>query len=107
MNKNMYESPVKFANLIDYQKDAVVSKTIIKKDVGTVTLFAFDKNQAISTHSAPFDALVFIVDGIAQITVDEKVNVLEKDQMIIMPKDIPHGVVAKQNLKMVLVMIKA
>ncbi len=94
-------------NLIDYQEKSVVSKTLINKDVGTVTLFAFDKGEGLSEHAAPFDALVYIFDGEAEITISGKPYHLKKDQMIIMPANEPHALKAIEKYKMMLIMIKS
>ena len=94
-------------NLIEYQKDSVVSKTIINKKAGTVTLFAFDKGQGLSEHTAPFDALVSIVDGEAKVTVLNNVYNLSKGEMIILPANKPHAVESVSRFKMMLVMIKS
>ncbi|MBX2945405.1 MAG: cupin domain-containing protein [Cyclobacteriaceae bacterium] len=93
--------------LITYQPDAVVSKTIIKKSTGTVTLFAFDKGQGLSEHTAPFEALVYLVDGEAEISVAGKPNVVMKGEMIILPANVPHALHALQPFKMLLTMIKS
>ncbi len=90
-----------------YQRNAIVSKEIIKKNAGTVTLFAFDKGQGLSEHTAPFDALVYIVDGIAEIIISGKSHTVKKGEMIIMPAQKPHAVKAERRFKMLLVMIKA
>lgn len=92
--------------LLDYQDDAVVSREIIKKDTGTVTLFAFDKGQDLSEHTAPFDAMVYIVDGSAQIIISGKSNKVKMGEMIIMPANKPHALKAIKRFKMLLVMIK-
>jgi len=94
-------------NLVDYQDGAVVSKEIIKKEKGTVTIFAFDKGQGLSEHTAPFDALVYIMDGSAEIYIAGKVNLLKTGQIIIMPANKPHALRAVERFKMLLVMIKA
>jgi len=94
------------AGLIDYQDRAVVSRAIINKAAGTVTLFAFDKKQGLSTHAAPFDALVCILDGKADITISGKTFHLKKNDAIIMPANKPHSVKAARKFKMMLVMIK-
>ncbi len=93
--------------LLDYQVDAVVSREIIKKDTGTVTLFAFDKGQGLSEHAAPFDALVYIVDGAAEIIISGKSNRVKTGEMIIMPANRPHALKAIKKFKMLLVMIKS
>ena len=95
------------ASLLKYQDDAIVSREIIKKDTGTVTLFAFDKEQGLSVHTAPFDALVYMVDGTAEIIISGKSNTVKKGEMIIMPANKPHAVKAIKKFKMLLVMIKA
>ncbi len=94
------------SDLLKYQADAVVSQEIVKKDTGTVTLFAFDKGQGLSEHTAPFDALVYIVDGRAEITISGKPSIVKKGEIIIMPADKPHALKAVQKFKMLLVMIK-
>ncbi|MDY0189100.1 MAG: cupin domain-containing protein [Desulfuromonas sp.] len=94
-------------DLVDYQADAVVSKTLIKKDAGTVTLFAFGQGQELSTHSAPFDALVYVVDGEVEITISATAHALTQGEMIILPANEPHGLKATKDFKMMLTMIKA
>ncbi len=94
-------------NLIAYQKDSVVSKTIIGKKTGTLTLFAFDKGQGLSEHTAPFEATVYLVDGEAEITVSGKIHVVKKGEMIILPANIPHALQALTPFKMLLIMIKS
>ncbi len=93
--------------MVDYQNGAVVSKEIIKKQTGTVTLFAFDKGQGLSEHTAPFDALVYIIDGEASITIAGTANTVKTGQMITMPANKPHALQAVQKFKMLLVMIKS
>ena len=94
-------------NLIDYQKRSVVSRTIIDKDIGTVTLFAFDVGQGLSEHTAPYDAMVLVVDGQAEITISGKAHTVAAGRMLIMPADEPHALKAEQAFKMLLVMIRA
>ncbi len=94
-------------NLIAYQKDSVVSKTIIGKKTGTVTLFAFDQGQGLSEHTAPFEAIVFMVDGEAEITVAGNPHLVKKGEMIILPANIPHALQALSPFKMLLTMIKS
>jgi quercetin dioxygenase-like cupin family protein len=93
--------------MLDYQAGSVVSRTIINKNVGTVTLFSFDKDEGLSEHTTPFDALVYILDGEAEITISKQVHTVKKGQMIIMPADEPHALKALKQFKMMLVMIKA
>ena len=92
---------------INYQDGAVVSKEIIKKQTGTVTLFAFDQGQGLSEHTAPFDALVYILDGEAVIAIAGTPHTLTSGQMIIMPANKPHALQAVKKFKMLLVMIKS
>lgn len=99
--------PGNLENLIAYQQDSVVSKTIIVKKTGTVTLFAFDKGQGLSEHTAPFEAIVYLVDGEAEITVDSNPHVVKKGEMIILPANIPHALQALSPFKMLLTMIKS
>lgn len=94
-------------SLIEYQDDAIISKEIIKKKTGTVTLFAFDKGQGLSEHIAPFDALVYILDGKAEISISGKLSDVKMGQIIIMPANEPHALKAIERFKMMLVMIKA
>lgn len=98
---------LKVEGLIEYQNGSVVSREIIRKETGTVTIFAFDKGEGLSEHTAPFDAMVQIVDGVAKITISGKENVLEKGDMIIMPANEPHALVALEKYKMVLTMIRS
>jgi len=92
--------------LVDYQDGSVVSKEIIKKEKGSVTLFAFDKGQGLSEHTAPFDALVYVFDGKAEITIAGKPVPVEAGQMVIMPADKPHSLKAVERFKMLLVMVR-
>jgi quercetin dioxygenase-like cupin family protein len=94
-------------DLAVYQDGAVVSKEILKKQTGTVTIFAFDQGQGLSEHTAPFDALVYIVDGHAEITISGEPHQLKEGEMIIMPGGKPHALKAIQKFKMMLVMIRS
>ena len=93
--------------LVEYQEGSVVSKEIIKKETGTVTVFAFDKNEGLSEHTAPFYAMVQVIDGTLELTIDGELFTLTKGNMIIMPANIPHALHAKERFKMVLTMIKS
>ena len=93
-------------NLVNYQDGSVVSRTIIEKETGTITLFAFDQNQGLSEHTAPFDAMVYIVDGAAEIIISEQKHELRAGEAIIMPADEPHASQAKERFKMLLIMIR-
>lgn len=91
---------------IDYAKGSVVSKTLIKKDSGNITLFAFDSGQGLSEHTAPFDALVYILDGEAEITIGGHAQNAAAGEMLVMPANITHALYAKKPFKMLLVMIR-
>jgi quercetin dioxygenase-like cupin family protein len=93
--------------LIDYAADSVVSKTILDKSVGTITLFAFDKNQRLSEHTAPYHAVVQVVDGKGIFTIDGKDIEAAAGQLLIMPANVPHAVYAAEKFKMLLTMIRA
>jgi quercetin dioxygenase-like cupin family protein len=104
---NLFARAMSLAGSIDYQQDAVVSKTLIAKKTGTLTLFAFDGGQGLSEHSAPYDALVYIFDGEAEITIGGKENIVKNGEMIILPANIPHALKALIPYKMLLIMIKS
>lgn len=92
---------------IAYQADSVVSKTLINKQAGTVTLFAFDAGQGLSEHTAPFDAMVYILDGEAEVIISGTSHVVKNGELIIMPAHEPHALKANQQFKMMLIMIKS
>jgi quercetin dioxygenase-like cupin family protein len=92
--------------LVAYQAGAVVSRELVKKKTGSVTVFAFDKDQGLSEHTAPFDALVQVLDGVAEITVGGVPHRLGKDEMILMPANVPHALKAVERFKMMLIMIR-
>lgn len=102
-----FNSSEKMEDLVDYQDGAVVSRTLIDKKTGTVTLFAFDKGEGLSEHTTPFDALVHILDGEAEIRIGGDIHRLVQGDMIIMPADIPHELRALKRYKMLLVMVKS
>ncbi len=93
--------------LIDFQKDSVVSRTLLDKEAGTVTLFAFDKGQGLSEHTTPFDALVNIIEGEASVIISGETFQLKKGEMIIMPANEPHALKAIDKFKMILIMIRS
>jgi quercetin dioxygenase-like cupin family protein len=95
-----------FTTDIDYAKDGIVSKRILEKSTGNVSLFAFDKGQKLSEHSAPFDAMVQVLEGKAEITIDKQPYHISAGESIIMPANIPHAVLASERFKMLLTMIK-
>lgn len=98
---------VKPESQIDYQDGSIVSKIIVKKEKGNITLFAFDKDQGLSEHTAPFDAVVNVIDGKAEVIIGGNSNIVETGQTILMPANIPHAVNAVERFKMMLIMIKA
>ncbi len=104
---NIMEETGSLVSLVDYQDGSVVSKEVIKKEKGTVTVFAFDKGQGLSEHTAPFDAFVYIFDGRVEISIAGKVRLLKAGEVIIMPANKPHSLRAVDRFKMLLVMIKA
>ena len=95
------------SDIIDYQENAVVSRTIVDKNSGSVTFFAFANGQGLSEHSAPYDAFVYILDGEAEVIISKKSYKLQKDEMIIMPANEPHSLSALTQFKMMLVMIRS
>ena len=94
-------------DLVTYQDGSIVSKEIIKKPTGTVSIFAFDQDQGLSEHTAPFDALVYVLDGETEITISGKPHHLKEGEMIIMPGGEPHALKAVKRFKMLLVMVKS
>lgn len=100
-------APQNVTQAIQYQEGSVVSKEIIKKSTGTVTLFAFDKGQGLSEHTTPYDALVLIIDGVAEITVSGMKHKVKKGEMLLMPANAPHALKAVKPFKMILIMIKS
>jgi quercetin dioxygenase-like cupin family protein len=97
----------KLNDMVEYQEDSVVSRTLIKKDKGTVTLFAFEESQGLSEHTAPFDAMVCVLEGKVEVTISGRPTVLSAGEMIIMPAGEPHALKAVERFKMMLIMIRA
>ena len=95
------------ADFVDYQEGSVVSREIIRRDTGTVTIFAFDKGQGLSEHIAPFDALVYVVDGEVEIFIAGKPYHLNQGKFVILPANKPHALKALSKFKMLLAMIKS
>ncbi len=93
--------------MVNYQEGSVVSKEILSKSTGTVTLFAFDKGQGLSEHTAPYDALALIVDGVASITIDRVQHEVQAGEMLLMPANVTHALKANQPFKMILTMLKS
>jgi quercetin dioxygenase-like cupin family protein len=98
--------PMNLKELVAYQKGAVVSRTLVDQERGTVTLFAFDEKRGLSEHTAPYDALVIIVEGEVDITISGKPFHLGEGEMIIMPANEPHALKAVTRFKMILIMIR-
>lgn len=92
---------------IDYVKGGVASKQVLKKDSGNITLFSFDKGEGLSEHTAPFDAMVQVIEGETEISINQEKFSLVRNDFIILPAKIPHAVYAVQKFKMLLVMIKS
>jgi quercetin dioxygenase-like cupin family protein len=104
--KELQAKALKLSELIDYQEGSVVSREIIAKKTGTVTLFAFDLGQGLSEHTAPFDATVFCLEGEVVVTISGRPILVKKDEMVIMPADQPHSLKANSKFKMLLIMIR-
>lgn len=98
--------PFQLAEHVAYAEGSVVSKTLLKKDTGNLTLFSFAQGQGLSEHTAPFDAVVYILDGKAQITIGGNTVTVSAGEMIIMPADIPHALHAEEKFKMLLIMVR-
>jgi quercetin dioxygenase-like cupin family protein len=105
--KDLLAQAANLADLVAYQSGAVVSKELLRKGTGTVTVFAFDQGQGLSEHKAPFDAMVQVLDGTAEIIIDGKPVVTRAGQMIVMPANIPHALNAIERFKMLLIMIRS
>ena len=105
--RKLAAKPFVMAKLVDYQEGAVVSRTLIDEKAGTVTLFAFDEAQGLSEHTVPYDALVYMLDGEAEVTISGKVQHLKEGEMVIMPANKTHTLKALKRFKMLLVMIKS
>ncbi len=102
-----YGKAAALEQLIGYADDSIVSKTLLDKPIGTITLFAFDKGQKLSEHTAPYDAVVQVLDGHCQLTIDGQAKQVAAGEIIIMPGNVPHSVTAREKFKMLLTMIRA
>ncbi|MBI5119181.1 cupin domain-containing protein [Candidatus Poribacteria bacterium] len=98
---------VDLAKLVEYGEDSIVSRTLVENDAGTVTLFAFDADQGLSEHTAPFDALVQVVDGEGEFIIGGKPCHAGNGEILLMPANIPHAVRADRRFKMLLTMLRA
>jgi len=106
MNDKELTSPTNLANLIEYQPGTIVSKMLLQKPNGSVTLFALAEGQAISEHTTPYDALVSVIDGEAEITISDVTITVKTGEVLLMPANDPHALKAAKAFKMVLTMIK-
>lgn len=98
---------ISLSSLVNYEPGSVVSRTLIDRKTGTVTLFAFDEGQGLSEHTAPYDALVYLMDGEAEITISGKPIHTVAGDMVIMPANQPHALKATRQFKMMLVMVRS
>jgi quercetin dioxygenase-like cupin family protein len=99
--------PMALADAVQYAPGSVVSRTLLKSDAGTLTLFAFDEEQGLSEHAAPFDALVQVLDGTAALTIGGKTVITKTGELVLMPANVPHAVQAAGRFKMLLTMFRA
>jgi len=106
MSNFSHSTKINFRKDITYAPNGIVSKRVLEKSTGNISLFAFDQGQQLSEHSAPFDAMVQILEGKAEITIDKKPYHLQEGETIIMPANIPHAVHAEEKFKMLLTMVK-
>jgi quercetin dioxygenase-like cupin family protein len=109
METNEFEKAkiFKLNDSVEYSEGGIVSKTVLKKQTGNISVFSFDKGEALSEHTAPFDAMIMAIDGRGEIIIGGKSFVLEAGQNIIMPENIPHAVNAIEKFKMMLIMIRS
>lgn len=106
-NDSMTGKVLELNELAAYQDGSVVSRTLVDRKIGTITLFSFDAGQGLSEHTAPYDAFVQVFDGIAEITINNNVHKVSAGEIIIMPANLPHSLKAVERFKMMLVMIRA
>ena len=107
MDENILSKVLNISSLTEYQTGSIVSRTLIDKEIGTVTVFAFAEGQGLSEHTAPYNAMVNILDGEAEISISKKPYTVKAGEMIIMPANEPHALKAVKRFKMMLVMIRA
>jgi quercetin dioxygenase-like cupin family protein len=100
-------TPTRIKDLSEYQRGSVVSRTILEKKTATITFFAFDEGQGLSEHTSPFDAVVYLLDGEAEIVISGKHHVLKEGEILIMPANEPHALKALKRFKMLLTMIRS
>jgi quercetin dioxygenase-like cupin family protein len=107
LEREIFGKSLNLSKIIKYQEGSVVSRTLVNKKSGTVTLFAFEIGQSLSEHTAPFDALIYILEGEAEVTISDRTNIVTEGEMIIIPANAPHSLKANVNFKMLLIMIKS
>ena len=108
MKKEIFEAKAnRLVELIEYQEGSVVSRTLIDKDAGTITLFAFDQGQGLSEHTAPYDALVQVLEGEVKVTISGNAILVKQNEMTILPANKPHALNAESKFKMLLTMIRS
>lgn len=105
-NQDVFSKPINLANLFSVQPKAIVSRILVKHSGGSITLFAFDAGQGVSEHTAPFDALIHVLEGAADVTIDQEKHTVNAAESILLPANVPHAVRAPQALKMLLVMLR-
>jgi quercetin dioxygenase-like cupin family protein len=98
---------LRLADLVEYQEGSVVSREVMKKQTGTVTLFAFDEGQGLSEHTAPFDAAVHVLEGTAEVTISGEAHTVGAGELLVMPAGEPHSLKAPSKFKMLLIMIRS
>ncbi|EAX47653.1 Cupin 2, conserved barrel domain protein [Thermosinus carboxydivorans Nor1] len=101
-----FSTAVELADLVKYQPGQVISLTFVQNETLSMTLFAFAKGEGVSTHSAPGDAMVYMLDGEAEITIGDKKVRAKKGEAVVMPADVPHGLEAVENFKMLLILVR-
>ncbi len=106
IKKEILGKPLNLTAMVEYQKGSVVSRTLINKESGSITLFAFDTGQSLSEHTAPFDAIICVIDGEADVKISGKSHIMKEGEMIIMPANESHAIKANISFKMLLIMIK-
>lgn len=109
MNTNEFEKakPITLSESVEYSAGGIVSKTVLKRETGNISVFSFDKNEGLTEHTSPFDAVIVGIDGRGEVTIGGAPNTVEAGQLIIMPRNIPHAVTAVEKFKMMLIMIRS
>lgn len=105
--EDILSEPAALSDLIQYQDGAVVSRTILKNAAGTITLFAFDSEESLSEHTSPYEALIHLIDGEAEVTISQQVHRIGAGDILRLPANEPHGVRATAPCKMLLIMLKS